>query len=40
MLIKDNNQCTYVCNTHVLHGKSQCALKGINKFNICYIIRK
>ena len=40
MLIKGNKQCTYVCNTQVLHGKFHCILKGINKFNVCHIIRK
>jgi len=39
MVMNDNNKVINACNTHVLHGKIQCILKGINKFNICYIIR-
>ena len=29
MMITNNNQCTNVCNTDVLHGKIHCILKGL-----------
>lgn len=34
MVMNHNNKVTYACNTHVLHDKTQCILKGINKFNM------